>query len=260
VCAHYPKNLTFIYEYAILLDMEKINNKIIVFILGILVILAFSLVFMPLSFNEVSAAYGTNITYRTTDGNYSNEINNPIPSIDSINPKSSNVGIGTKTITITGSGFVPSSIARVNASNRPTTFIDDSHLLVQINGNDTYAYRTNGGFFITVFNGAPGGGYSDAAFFTVNNTATPPITSINNNNNFPDTFIDTVQTENGTVNDTGRNYSNLAANAIFGSNGFMPSGLIQWILLAIIILVIVILVRKISGAEEKYHSTPLKHA
>jgi hypothetical protein len=51
----------------------------------------------------------------------------------------------------------------------------------------------------------------------------------------------------------------LAANAIFGSNTFLPSGLIQWVLFAILILLIVILVRKIFGHEAKYHATPLKH-
>ena len=54
--------------------------------------------------------------------------------------------------------------------------------------------------------------------------------------------------------------SDLAANAVFGTNSFMPSGLIQWILFAILILLIVILVRKVTGAEDKYHSEPLKHA
>jgi hypothetical protein len=53
---------------------------------------------------------------------------------------------------------------------------------------------------------------------------------------------------------------NLAANAIYGEFGFMPSGIVQWILFAILILVIVILIRKIFGGEARYHSTPLKHA
>jgi hypothetical protein len=51
----------------------------------------------------------------------------------------------------------------------------------------------------------------------------------------------------------------LASNAVFGSNSFLPSGLIQWIFFAIIILLIVVLARKVFGAKEEYHSTPLKH-
>ena len=53
--------------------------------------------------------------------------------------------------------------------------------------------------------------------------------------------------------------SYLAANALFALNGFMPSGIIGWIFLAILILIIVILTRKVFGVEQKYLSTPLKH-
>ena len=55
------------------------------------------------------------------------------------------------------------------------------------------------------------------------------------------------------------NYLDLAGNALVGSNGFMPSGIIGWVLFAILVLIIVIMIRKISGAEERYHSSPLKH-
>ena len=51
----------------------------------------------------------------------------------------------------------------------------------------------------------------------------------------------------------------LAANAVYGSNGFLPSGIIQWILFGIAILLIVILGRTVFGAKNNYHSTPLKH-
>jgi hypothetical protein len=251
--------------------MSKTNKKSIVFGLGVLAIFAFGLMSLPtLAMAAPTYVYG----HDNADGTYTfgdfawgkststNEISNPVPNVSSINPKSSNVGVGTKTITITGSGFVSNSVARVNGSNRPTTFIDASHLLVQITGNDTSAYRTNGGFFITVFNGTPGGGYSNAAFFTIN-TVVAPITNTNNNNS-PDTFTDTTQTQTGnTVNtdpNANGNYSNLASNAIFGSNSFLPSGLIQWVLFAIIILIIVIIVRKIFGGRERYDEEPMKHA
>lgn len=245
-------------------------------------ILAFgSLFILP---NIASAAYGTNVWYGTgsgsygTNGSYDSGYNapedNPVPSINSISPRSSNVGVGTKTVTITGSGFVPDSVARINASTRPVTFIDSSHLLVQITGNDTSLYRTNGGFYINVFNGAPGGGYSNALFFTINNTA--PVTNGNSNNSynssttsFTDTenYSNTNQTQNGTSYNTSSTTSassntgrNLASSVIFGSNTFLPSGLIQWVLLAIVILLIVILVRKVFGAKQKYDEAPMKHA
>jgi hypothetical protein len=246
--------------------MKKINNKSINYSLKILTILAFSLIFVP---NNTYAAYGTNIIYQTTDGGYfAKNVNNPKPTINSINPKSSNVGVGTKTITITGKGFVPNSIVRINGVNRSSTFIDNSHLLVQITGNDTSAYRTNGGFFITVYNGAPGGGYSNAEFFTINSPAPTNTTNTNKSNNYNSSttnFNDTnsngtfTDNTNTTDNSANNNYSDLASNAVFGSTGFLPSGLIQWILFAIIILLIVILARKIFGAKEEYENSPMKH-
>lgn len=58
----------------------------------------------------------------------------------------------------------------------------------------------------------------------------------------------------------GEDYSSIAANSVFGGFSFLPSGLMQWILLAIFIVVIVILIRKATGKDEEYYSTPLKHA
>ncbi len=53
--------------------------------------------------------------------------------------------------------------------------------------------------------------------------------------------------------------STLAANSIFGSNSFMPTGIIQWIFFAILILLLVILVRKLHGGQDRYHAIPMKH-
>lgn len=55
------------------------------------------------------------------------------------------------------------------------------------------------------------------------------------------------------------NANALTANAVYGSNGFLPSGLIQWILFAIFVLLIVILSRRVFGAKDKYQTAPLKH-
>lgn len=232
------------------IPMKNINNKSITLSLKVLSIFAFVSIFVP--FNQAAAAptyvnghYNADGSYTYGDFVWNNSTStnagtndNPVPTIDSISPKSGAVNAGTKNITITGAGFIPSSVVRVNDSTRTTTFIDPSHLLVKIDSNDTYTYQDNGGFFITVFNGAPGGGYSNASFFTVSNTATSTNTNEADNSNA----------------------SNLAASAIFGSNGFLPSGLIQWVILAIIILLIVIFTRKVFGASKNYHESPLKHA
>ena len=249
------------------MGMKNIKNKSINYGLKTLTILAFVFIFMP--FNSASAQVcgdgGCNTVYNTPSSPVYSNINNPYtavpnpkPVIDSINPSGSNRGSSPKTITITGSGFVRGSIARVNDSSRGTTFIDDSHILTRLTSEDMN--RSNG-FFITVYNPAPAGGYSNAIYFTlsntsnVNNTGTIyPATNTSNNGtaDYGNTYSDT-----STNNDN--NGSDLASNAIFGSNGFLPSGIIQWVLFAILVLVIIIIVRRISGAKQKYEEAPLKH-
>jgi hypothetical protein len=54
--------------------------------------------------------------------------------------------------------------------------------------------------------------------------------------------------------------SSQTANAISATNGFTPSGIIAWILFAILILIVIIIARKIFGADKKYHESPMKHA
>jgi len=250
--------------------MMKINKNKINFGLQILSILAFSLLLMPI---ETFATPGY--------------VDNPTPYITSISPDYKTINMGTDiVITITGNGFIPSSIARVNGSDRVTTFIDYSHILVRLYPNDTY---NSDGFYINVFNGFPGGGYSNAEYFTINrpvpivnaynnnqsSTITRTATTVTNTNNnvVDNTYSNTTRTENTTnsnsnnsennVNDnddSNNTASNLAATAIFGSNSFLPSGLIQWILFAILILLIIIFVRRIFGARQNYEETPLKHA
>ena len=191
-------------------------------------------------------------------------INNryPSPTISSIKPDSINGITGKVTITITGNGFTPNSVVRKNNSNRTTTFIDSKNLLVDIYANDMYNQES---FFLTVFNGESGGGYSNALTFTIkNNTATTTTnnnSSSNTNTNTSNTTNTTTTDTNNTVstNDAKNSYGSLTANALVGSNSVMPSGLIQWILLAIIILAIIFLWRYVH-AENKYMSEPMKHA
>lgn len=52
--------------------------------------------------------------------------------------------------------------------------------------------------------------------------------------------------------------SSLVARAIYGDVGFMPSGLIQWLLVAVLVLFIIILARIVFGGAKRYYSTSLK--
>lgn len=54
--------------------------------------------------------------------------------------------------------------------------------------------------------------------------------------------------------------SNLVASVVYGEDTFLPSGIVGWILFAILVLIIIILVRKTFGGEKKYHSAPMKQA
>lgn len=248
--------------------MNKTNKKSIAFSLEILSILAFSLLIAP---TKTSA-----ITIRKAG-------DNPTPYISSISPDSFNSYSGTSSnivVAISGNGFIPDSIGRVNGSSRLSTFIDSSHLLITLNPNDI---MNTDGLYINVFNRAPGGGYSNAEFFTIRNTA--PAANVNYSNNpsytitknskptkniYADSspkniYPNTNQTQNtayfseSSLYDTDKNYSDVAANAIFGTNGFLPSGLTQWVLFGIIILLIVIFIRRILGAKKYYKELPMKH-
>ena len=53
--------------------------------------------------------------------------------------------------------------------------------------------------------------------------------------------------------------NSLVSNALFGSNTAYPSSLLQWLFLAILIIFIIILVRRVYGSREKYLASPLKH-
>ena len=62
------------------------------------------------------------------------------------------------------------------------------------------------------------------------------------------------------ANDINESYGSLTANALFGSDSFMPSGLLQWILFVLLVVGIIFLWRYIHHSEEKYMSEPMKHA
>ncbi|MFA6324930.1 MAG: hypothetical protein WCX46_01760 [Candidatus Paceibacterota bacterium] len=97
---------------------------------------------------------------------------------------------------------------------------------------------------------------------TVNSTTSVASTKTNttNKNITSNTKDTTVKTENTDVSKKTSDKSNdsLSANALFGSNGFMPSNIFQWILLFILILLLVMIGRKM--VKENKGEQPLKHA
>ncbi len=99
-------------------------------------------------------------------------IENPAPSVDSISPSTTYVGSPLFTLSVFGKNFVSGSSAKVNASNRSTTFVNPTQLNVTIPTSDLYF---TGILRITIYNSFPGGGTSNAETLLVINP--PPTTT-----------------------------------------------------------------------------------
>jgi len=91
---------------------------------------------------------------------------NPVPSISSLSPSAVLAGGQSFSVTVNGSNFLSTSVVRWNASERFTTFVNNSQLTASILASDVAVASTEN---ITVVNPAPGGGTSNSATFTVNN-------------------------------------------------------------------------------------------
>jgi uncharacterized protein (UPF0333 family) len=207
--------------------MKKINKNLI----ALFVVSAFILMFSftsPVSANFLTSGSGAianplpnNIIVYPTPV-YPTPVyptpSNPFPVIYSINPNSAALGSGSITVAITGANFVSSSSAEWNGSSIPTNYVDSNDLTATV---DSSKLTTPGNYSITVFNPAPGGGTSNGKYFTVQ----------------------TYQAHNGTF------VGGLSANAF--SAGFMPSNLLEWLLLFLIILLIVIIVRKLMKKNKE---------
>ncbi|MFA6256998.1 MAG: IPT/TIG domain-containing protein [Candidatus Paceibacterota bacterium] len=238
--------------------MSKINTKSIYLGVKIGLFVALGLMVLPLETNARQESYVSGyrnpapvqeerITVRTPDPE------DVSPFITSISPDEAKATTSTKTITITGGGFTPSSVVKVNGSNRHTTFIDNSHLLAQANAYDLSG--TNESFYLTVWNA--NGEYSNAAKFTVKGTV--PVANNNNINYNGSNNSAPINYYPGNIQDVEEDPS-LASSVILGGNTFLPTGIVQWVLVAILIVFIIVLGRKVLGTREHYDNTPLKHA
>lgn len=90
-------------------------------------------------------------------------VKNPPPSIGSILPTSVAHGSGTFTLTVFGSGFVPTSVVKWSGKSLPTTFVAGGLIRATVAG--TYL-KSAGTATITVVNPKPGGGVSNGATLT----------------------------------------------------------------------------------------------
>jgi predicted outer membrane repeat protein len=100
---------------------------------------------------------------------------NPVPAISAISPGGALAGDGAFVLTVSGSGFLPTSSVRWNGESRSTTFVSAETLEVTIPAGDL---AQPGPAAISVSNPTPGGGSSNSVAFTVAAPGANPTPSI----------------------------------------------------------------------------------
>ena len=91
-------------------------------------------------------------------------VNNPVPTLGSINPNTATEGGSAFSLTVNGADFIPGSVVRWNGNDRTTTYVSSVELQANITAADIAAAGTA---TVTVFNPGPGGGVSGGQTFTI---------------------------------------------------------------------------------------------
>ena len=94
-------------------------------------------------------------------------VTNPLPVLSGISPKQVGIGATTTNLTISGAGFVRSSMVLVNGAARTTSFTNGTALTAALGAGDL---SLSGIDSIQVVSPAPGGGTSNSLPFAVNPT------------------------------------------------------------------------------------------
>ncbi|MDP2788927.1 MAG: IPT/TIG domain-containing protein [bacterium] len=241
--------------------MSKINDNLILYSLVLIALLMLGVTIFTLLPKEAVASNNSYGWAYDGDPFFVEKTPTLKPVIYSINPNPVVRSSSITTITIYGEDFIFGAVAKINDSDRTTTFVNSGQLKVQLIDSDLVL----GEHPITVYN--PGrNARSNAYSFSVisklpsTNASASTTTSTASTTTYKATSTNSKVAGASTEKDSAKeSFGSLATSAIFGGDSFMPSGLVQWLLLAIFILLVVIIVRKIFGAKQ-YHETPLKHA
>lgn len=104
----------------------------------------------------------------------------PIPRITALDPANWPIQGGAFALRIIGTSFAQNAVGRWAGDPRPTTFVSNTELIVQISAADV---SIGGDVLVSVVNPPPGGGNSNNAVFSVSGSANPApvLTSINPN-------------------------------------------------------------------------------
>ena len=131
-------------------------------------------------YNYASSVFGTVDGY-TVQREWSNLddtsllVGNPAPALASMSPGQIEAGHSSPlTVTLTGSGFIPSSIVNWNSSALTTSYVSSTKLTATIPASD---FTAAGNSQITVSNPTPAGGTSKGLTFQVHTTSTTTTVS-----------------------------------------------------------------------------------
>ena len=122
---------------------------------------------------------------------------NPVATISSMSPSSTNAGSTAFTLTVNGSNFISGSVINWNGTALATTYVSATQLTATVSAS---LVSTAGTANITVFNTSPGGGTSNIGVFTINpvaSNAAPTISALSpasvfaGNTAFTDTIVGT---------------------------------------------------------------------
>lgn len=129
-----------------------------------------ALVVTPINGNSAlsNTATVTALTVDSVAGNNSatatTAVNNPAPTITSLNPASIAPGGGDFTLTVVGTNFLTSSAVQTNGTARTTTYVSPTQITALIPAS---VIAVAGTASITVVNPTPGGGASSASTLTI---------------------------------------------------------------------------------------------
>ncbi len=100
-------------------------------------------------------------------------VNNPAPVVSGVSPSTIQVGATGTVLTVSGTGFLPSTGVLLNGISRPATVVNGTTLTVALSAADQGAPGT---LNVTAVNPSPGGGVSGSAMLSVNNPTPGPLT------------------------------------------------------------------------------------
>lgn len=94
------------------------------------------------------------------------EVDNPAPILTGFSPSIVSTGSVGRSVTLTGSGFLPTTIVQVNGSPRAVYYFAPTQINVALTAAD---FALPGSLTIVAMNAAPGGGTSSAVSLALNN-------------------------------------------------------------------------------------------